>query len=75
MSKLKPIVLRTTADVIKLRRTWITAMEADRVIDRTRPVIAFKWCKPDGMSYFNPNEEPKFHHELGALLTVLEPRV
>jgi hypothetical protein len=54
MRKPAPIILRTLADVIKLRSTWVRAMEGYSSA-RLRKVIAFKSSNPDGKSSYEPN--------------------
>ena len=69
---LPPIVLRTAADLTRLRTTWIKAMETDDVRSYERRVIAFKWSRPDGTSFYNPRQAPILCHALHNHLEVTD---
>jgi len=68
-----PIVLRTYADVRKLRSTWTASFERGGYRERNRKVIAFKWSRADGTSAYMKKALPLLHHAVRAHFTVTTP--
>jgi hypothetical protein len=66
-------VLRTYADVRKLRSTWTASFERGGYRERNRKVIAFKWSRADGTSVYMKKATPMLHHAVGAHFLVKAP--
>lgn len=63
-----PIVLRTAAQVKELRTQWIAAMSgAD---GRATTIVAFKFSRADGRSFYQPEQKPQFKHVIGECMSL-----
>jgi hypothetical protein len=72
MRKPAPIILRTLADVIKLRSTWARVLDRDSNWNMPIPtVIAFKFSRLGGASHYYPRSKPELVHKVGAALSVV----